>query len=105
MSNRPYRETSTLAHESIKPAKSYYQNKIIEAMERLKVGATFEEAAIEAGIKPDQAWKRMSELVSSGILYNVGITRKTSSGRQAMVRQLSSLRPKQPLTQAELFQN
>jgi len=92
MTKRNNPKTSRDAHNSIKPAKSYYHKKIIEALQRIKVGATFEEAAKVAGIKPDQAWRRMSELVQAGVCYNVGITRATSSGRKAMVRQLTGLK-------------
>lgn len=84
-------KTSIDAHNSIKPAKSYYHQKIMDAMRVIRVGATYEEAAKVAGVRPDQAWRRMSELVASGELYNVGYTRKTSSGRQAMVRQIVGL--------------
>lgn len=84
-------QTSIDAHNSVKEAKSYYHEKLIAALRELKVGATYEEAATKAGIRPDQAWRRMSELVAAGICYNTGITRKTSSGRSAMVRQLTTL--------------
>lgn len=83
--------TSKDAHDSIKPSKSYYYAKIIDGLSRLKVGGNFEEIAIVSGIKPDQAWKRLSELVQQGVCYNTGITRPTSSGRKAMVRQLVGL--------------
>jgi DNA-binding Lrp family transcriptional regulator len=105
MAKRKNPQTSRDAHESIKPAKGYYHKKIIEALERIRVGATYEEAAKVAGIRPDQAWRRMSELVQAGIVYNVGITRQTSSGRKAMVRQLVGMKAvdtnKAPKTQAQ----
>lgn len=105
--------TSKLAHESIKPSKEYMYVKIVAGLEKLRVGGNFEEVALASGIKPEQAWKRLSELVEKGICFNTGITHVTSSGRQAMVRQLTSLKSKiiiEPMLnkpnkviQAELF--
>lgn len=89
--NRKHIQTSKDAHESIKEHKSILYEKIKEGLRKLKIGGTFEEVATASGIKPEQAWKRMSELVQYGVLYNTGITRKTSSGRNAMVRQLVGL--------------
>lgn len=94
MSNRRTPNTSRLAHESIKPAKQAIYEKIIKGMEILQVGGTFEEIAKASNLEPAQAWKRISEMVDAGTLFNVGITRPTSSGRQAMVRQLTNLRSK-----------
>lgn len=94
---RPYRKTSNDAHESIKPDKVRMYAKITEGMRKLKVGGTFEEIADASDLKPDQVWKRLSEMVELKLVYNVGITRPTSSGRQAMVRQLTELIPKKQL--------
>lgn len=103
MSNRPYRQTSSEAHESIKEYKEAIYQKILASFERIKVGATSEEVAFESGLEYAQCHKRIAELVQSGKLYNIGTTRKNKSGRSAMIRQLSEFRPKQPLKQAELF--
>lgn len=84
--------TSRLAHESVKEHKQVMYDKIIEGLEKLKVGGNFDEIARSANLKPEQVWKRLSELVESGVCFNVGITRPTSSGRQAMVRQLTKLK-------------
>lgn len=98
MTQRPNTpSTSRAAHESIKPAKSYYHEKIIEGLRKLKVGGTFEEIAEASGIQPSQAWKRLSEMQAAGLVYNVGTTRKTSSGRQAQIRQLTEFSREQEL--------
>lgn len=83
--------TSRSAHESVKEHKSVMYDKITTGLMRLKVGGTFEEIAKAAGLKPDQTWKRISEMIEMGKVYNVGVTRPTSSGRKAMVRQLVEL--------------
>lgn len=94
MSNRPHRSTSKEAHESVKEHKSAMYEKIKFGLEKLKVGGHFEEIAKASGLKPEQCWKRLSEMTELGMVYNVGVTRKTSSGRKAMVRQLVGLKYK-----------
>lgn len=94
MTNRRTPITSHLAHESVKHGKQAMYEKIIAGMERLRVGGNFEEIAIASNLEPAQCWKRLSEMVDAGTVFNVGITHKTSSGRQAMVRQLVSLKEK-----------
>lgn len=94
MGKRPHRATSKEAHESVKPHKEAMYQKIEEGMRKLKVGGNFEEIAFASGLEPAQVWKRLPEMVELGIVFNVGITRPTSSGRKAMVRQLVSLLPK-----------
>lgn len=86
------RQTSRDAHESIKEHKGVMYEKIIEGLRKLKVGGTFEEIAEACNLKPDQVWKRLSEMIELKIVYNVGTTRPTSSGRQAMVRQLTEFK-------------
>lgn len=85
--------TSILAHESVKDSKEGMYAKIIAALERLKVGGTSEEIAAECNLEHAQVWKRLSELRDrpEPIVYDVGITRKSSKGRQSMVRQLTSI--------------
>ena len=89
---RQHRATSKAAHESVKEHKSIMYAKIKVGLENLRVGGTFEEIAKVSGLKPDQTWKRLPEMVTAGTVFNTGITRKTSSGRQAMVRQLVGLK-------------
>jgi len=93
MSNRRHRQTSKDAHDSIKGDKQRMYLIISEGLEKLKVGGNFEEIAAVCGLKPEQVWKRLSEMVDAKICFNTGITRPTSSGRKAMVRQLTSLVP------------
>ena len=91
MTKRKQPITSILAHDSVKDAKAAMYVKIIAGMNKLRVGGNFEEIAKASGLQPAQAWKRISELVEMGICFNTGITHKTSSGRSAMVRQLTDL--------------
>ena len=86
---RPYRQTSTEAHESIKDHKARMYELITEGLKKLRVGGTFEQIAEASGLEPSQVWKRLPEMIRDGKVYNVGNTRATSSGRQAMVRQLT----------------
>jgi len=101
--------TSILAHESVKERKEGMYAKIIAALERLKVGGTSEEIATECKLEHAQVWKRLSELRDrpEPIVYDVGITRKSSKGRKSMVRQLTSIlkasnEPKKDYKQAPL---
>jgi len=101
---RQHSPTSKAAHESVKEHKSAMYAKIKIGLERLRVGGTFEEIAKVSGLKPEQTWKRLPEMVTAGTVFNTGITRATSSGRQAMVRQLVGLKPvdtSNPKTQRE----
>lgn len=88
---RKHRATSKEAHESVKEHKSAMYEKITEGLVKLKVGGTFEEIAIACGLKSEQVWKRLGEMVDAGTVFNTGYTRPTSSGRKAMVRQLVGL--------------
>ncbi len=96
--------TSRLAHEYIKSSKSEMYVKIAAGLEKLKVGGIAEEIAVAAGLKSEQVSKRLAEMVDMGLVFNVGITRPSSSGRSCMVRQLTSLKhkPGTPI-QANLF--
>lgn len=89
---RRHRETSKQAHDSVKEHKQIFYNKIIEALKLLKVGGTSEEIAKVAGIEYAQCHKRLPELVDMGKVFNTGITRVNTSGRRAMVRQLTGLK-------------
>lgn len=90
MKKREHRSTSKAAHDSVKEHKSELHRKILEGLEKLKVGGTFEEIAKAAGLKPEQTWKRLSELGDK--IYTVGITRTLSSGRKGLVWQLKGLK-------------
>jgi hypothetical protein len=92
MGKRQHRATSKEAHESVKEHKPAMYEKIKAALEKLKIGGTFEQIALCGGLKPAQVHKRLPEMIELGIVYNVGVTRRTSSGRKSMVRQLVGLK-------------
>jgi hypothetical protein len=109
---RQHRATSKAAHDSIKEHKEVMYEKITIGLRILKVGGTYEQIAEAAGIRPDQCCKRLPEMIEAGTVYNVGTTRATSSGRQAMVRQLVEIKieqskepviPRKILRQSQLF--
>ena len=81
--------TSREAHEYIKPHKQSHQEKILEGLDRLKIGGTHEEIGAVAGLRPDQCWKRLSELAKEGKIFDTMITRKLKSGLQGSVWQLA----------------
>lgn len=92
MKKRTHSPTSKAAEEFIKPHKPTHYEKIIEALERLKVGGTYEEVSKVAGMKESQVWKRLSELQRDQKIFNTGITRKLSSGLKGAVWQLHGKR-------------
>jgi hypothetical protein len=94
MTKRKQPITSILAHNSIKESKSAMYAKIVEGLEKLRVGGTFDEVAAVTGLKPQQVWKRYSEMQGLGLIFNVGITRPGVSGRACTVWQLTLLKPK-----------
>ena len=85
--------TSRAGHEHIKPFKLNHTQKILEGLERLKIGGTHEEIAIVCGLRPDQVWKRLSEAERDGKIFNTGITRKLKSGVIGSVWQLTGHKP------------
>jgi hypothetical protein len=92
MKKRQHRATSIEAHESVKEHKEAMYDKIVEGLRKLRVGGHFEAIAEAAGLEPAQVWKRLPEMIELGLVYNVGTTRTTSSGRKAMVRQLVEIK-------------
>jgi hypothetical protein len=88
---REHKPTSKEGEEHIKPFKPNHKAKIKDALEKLRVGGTQEEIAISAGLRPDQAWKRLSELEKEGAIFNTGISRKLKSGVGGIVWQLTGL--------------
>lgn len=87
-----HRSTSKEAHDSVKEHKEAFYEKILTALEKLKVGGTSHEIALAAGIEYAQCHKRLPELVQMGKVFNTGITRVNPSGRKSMVRQLVQLK-------------
>lgn len=86
---RQHSPTSSAGHDHIKPFKPNHKQKILEGLERLKIGGTHEEIAIVSGLRPDQCWKRLSELEREQLIFDTGITRKLKSGVIGSVWQLS----------------
>lgn len=85
-------KTSLDAHDSIKEMKLEHFKKITEALEKLKVGGIYTEIADFCALDPIQVGRRLGEMERAGIIYSVGIKRKTPSGRDAMVKQLVGLK-------------
>jgi len=85
---RPYRPTSTEAHESVKKSKEAMYEKILRAFKDCEEGLTSEECAAKANISYESAHKRIPELIQQHKLFNTGETRKNKSGRSAMVRKI-----------------
>lgn len=79
--------------------------KIIEGLEKLKTGGTFDETASITGLKPQQVWKRYSEMEKLELIFNVGTTRPGTSGRACSVWQLCPPVKAKPLlpVQTDLF--
>lgn len=88
MKKRQHTPTSKAAETYIQPYKLTHKEKIISALEELKVGGTQEEIAKVAGMRPDQVWKRLSECEEAKQIFNTGITRKLKSGLQGIVWQI-----------------
>ena len=65
------KQTSILAHESIKPSKEVLHSKILEGMRKIKKG-TFREIAEASNLTEQQVWKRLSEMESKGLISDSG---------------------------------
>ena len=61
------KQTSILAHESIKPSKEVLHSKIIVGMRKIKKG-TFREIANASNLDEQQVWKRLSEMERKGMI-------------------------------------
>ena len=81
--------TSIEAYEKIcrEGARETVYLKIINALKVIGDGTSWEISA-QAGIKPDKVWKRQSELVSLGIIFDTGLRRNSPDGNKAMVYSL-----------------
>lgn len=60
-----------------------FKNLILQAL-REKPG-TFQEISERTGLRPDQVWRRLSDLERDNLAFPTGETRKGSSGRQQRV--------------------
>lgn len=95
-------DTSRLSYEKIMQprARENHYWKILTALNKIKDGTSWEiadatEAPPELNIKklkPDQVWKRISELVDCDVIFDTGIRRDSPDGNKAMVYALSSRR-------------
>ncbi len=90
---RQHRPTSKEGEAHIKPFKPNHKAKILEGLERLRIGGTQEELSVVCGLRPDQVWKRMVDLVNDGLVFDTGITRKLKSGVSGIVWQKIGLKP------------
>lgn len=91
MKQRQHRPTSKQGEEYIRPFKPSHKQKIAEGLEKLRVGGTYEEISMATGLREDQVWKRMSNLVEDKKVFDTGITRTLKSGLQGIVWQLKNL--------------
>lgn len=99
---RKHIQTSSDAHDSVKEHKAILYEKIKDGLRRLKIGGTFAEIAVASDLRPEQVWKRLSEMQGEGMIYNTGITRKLPSGRQGSVWQLVGLQSYDNVKKEEL---
>lgn len=90
---RAYRIGSKLGELHIAPHKENHYEKILSALEKLRVGGTQEEIAAVAGLRPDQVWKRQSELQREGKIFDTGLMRKLKSGVPGIVWNLTEPQP------------
>lgn len=83
-------KTSIEAYRSVQEMKDDHYVKIINALKGMD-GGTYEEISYKCGLSKDQVNRRLSELVDKNVIYNTGMARPTSSGRNAMVRKLKDI--------------
>lgn len=88
---RQHKTTSKIAERFIAPHKESHKEKIKLALEKLKVGATQEEISQCSGLRPDQVWKRMVDLVNDGEVFDTKLMRKLKSGLPGIVWQLKGM--------------
>lgn len=86
---REHRLTSKLGEMHIAPHKESHKDKILVGLEKLKIGGTQDEIAEVTGLRTDQVWKRMVDLVRDGRVFDTGLMRKLKSGLPGIVWQIS----------------
>ena len=79
---RQHKPTSKQGEQHIAPFKQSHKEKIVEALKKSPIGFTHEEIANECGLRPDQVWKRLSEIEE---IYDSGLTRKLKSGVMGII--------------------
>lgn len=92
---RQFRTGSKLGEAHIAPHKENHKDKILAALGKLRVGGTHEEIAEAAGMRPDQVWKRLSELYHDSKIFDTGLLRRLKSGVHGTVWQLTEI-PQNP---------
>lgn len=101
MNKRTHKPTSKAGEVFIKPHKISHRERIVAALIKLRVGGNHEQIAEEAGLRPDQVWKRLSEAEREGEVFDTGCTRPLKSSVAGIVWQLTDLsifdKPPRPL--------
>lgn len=90
MANKKQRDTAKLAYEYImRPgARENHFRKIIKALNNHGRGTSYQ-IAVWAGLKPDQVWKRMSELEAAKTVFDTTLRLPSPSGLDAIVWDLN----------------
>lgn len=83
---RKQRDTSMLAYDKITApgARDNHFKKIVTSLDKIIKGTNYEVAA-DSGLKPDQVWKRMSELVFAGTVMDTGLRGLSPDGNKAII--------------------
>lgn len=82
---RKHKPTSKEGENFIAPFKQSHKEKIVMALNKSAIGYTHEEIAEASGLRPDQVWKRLSELATEGKIYDSGLTRKLKSSVMGII--------------------
>lgn len=80
------RDTYMLAFDKIMApgARDNHFKKIVTSLDKIIKGTNYEVAA-DSGLKPDQVWKRMSELVLAGTVMDTGLRGLSPDGNKAII--------------------
>lgn len=102
---RQFKLTSKLGEMHIAPHKESHKDKILVGLEKLKVGGTHEQIAESIGLRPDQVWKRLSELEKEGKIFATGLLKPLKSSVPGIVWQLKAIPDKTFVKLFELDDN
>jgi len=82
-------DTSKLSYDKImRPgARESHYRKIITALQQNGKGSSYQIAAW-ANMKPDRIWKRQSELIRAGIIFDTGLRGTSTDGNECIVYDL-----------------
>lgn len=96
--------TSKLAYAASADLKAAHQAKIVECLHMNPKGLIYEEISVKCNMDKHAVGRRLSELERDMKIFKPGETRKTSTGRLAMVyRLLTFVDYSKALTQKTLF--